>query len=143
MSKYEDAIKLVMSQTNYSEEETKEKLKEWDGNYLYVIKEYLNPQFLKKKKVKKTSTNQKMMREIRNFMDTANKEYLIRKEKEEREKMKLAKIRQQFLENKKKYPECLFDPPNCFNCVVTCKNPLCPKEKDARELINSQKNKNL
>ena len=83
------------------------------------------------------------MYEIRNFMDTANKEYLIRKEKEEREKMKLAKIRQQFLENKKKYPGCLFDPPNCFKCVVTCKNPLCPKEKDARELLNSQNNQNL
>lgn len=143
MSKYEDAKKLVMSQTNYSEAKTKEKLEEWNGNYLYVIKEYLNPKFLEKKVKKKTSTNQKMMSEIRNFMDTANNEYLIRKEREEREKMKLAKIRQQFLENKKKYPECLFDPPNSFKCVVTCKNPLCPKEKDARELLNNQNNQNL
>ena len=46
-----------------------------------VIKEYLNPDFQKKKtKQQKKSTNELMMGEIRNFMDTANAAFLKRKE---------------------------------------------------------------
>ena len=63
----------------------KEKLEKWEGNYMNVIKEYLNPNF-NKKIVKKDnrSTNEKMMGEIRGFMDTASADFLDRKEKEER-----------------------------------------------------------
>jgi len=135
--KIEDAIKLIVSQTNYTQEEALQKLKYWDGNYLYVIKEYLNPNFLKKKQKKDTSKNQKIMSEIRNFMDTANREYVERKKKEDEHKQYLMKVRAQFLSEKKKYPECLFDPPNCFKCIENCQNPICPKEKDARELMNT------
>ena len=47
------------------------KLKEWDNNYMNVIREYLNPNFNKKKKeTKKQSTNQRMMREIRNLLNS-------------------------------------------------------------------------
>ena len=137
INKLEDAVKLIVSQTNYTEEEALQKLKEWDGNYVYVIKEYLNPTFLKKKEKKYTSKNQKIMNEIRNFMDTANKEYVERKKKQDEHKQYLMKVREQFLKEKKKYPECLFDPPNCFKCVANCENPICPKEKDARELMNT------
>ena len=77
--KKEDAINLITSQTNYTEEKALEKLTEWDGNYIYVIKEYLNPNFLQKKKKQSKSKNQKIMSEIRNFMDTANRQYLERR----------------------------------------------------------------
>ena len=136
-NKVEDAVNLIVSQTDYSKEEALQKLNDWDGNYLYVIKEYLNPNFLKKNKKTPSSKNQTIMNEIRNFMDTANREYEERKKKEEKRKQYLMKIRQQFLNEKQKYPDCLFDPPNCFKCVENCENPLCPKEKDARELVNN------
>ena len=45
-----ELIELIIRQTNYYENLANEKLKEWDGNYEYVIKEYLNPNFQKKKK---------------------------------------------------------------------------------------------
>ena len=43
--RYEGALSLIKSQTNYTEEESKKKLDEWNGNYMNVIKEYLNPNF--------------------------------------------------------------------------------------------------
>ena len=46
--RYSGALALIKSQTNYTEEEAIEKLKQWDGNYMNVIKEYLNPDFQKK-----------------------------------------------------------------------------------------------
>ena len=48
--RYVGAIALIISQTNYTEEEAKEKLELWEGNYMNVIKEYLNPNFQKKRK---------------------------------------------------------------------------------------------
>mgnify|MGYP000090629005 FL=1 len=65
-----EVINLVMRQTNYTEEKTINKLKEWNNNYIKVIKEYLNPEFNKKVKKEETRTlNQQMMGEIRTFMD--------------------------------------------------------------------------
>ena len=65
-----EVINLVMRQTDYTEEQTKEKLKQWNNNYINVIKEYLNPNFNKKEIKKSTKTlNQQMMGEIRTFMD--------------------------------------------------------------------------
>jgi hypothetical protein len=65
-----EVINLVMRQTDYTEEQTKEKLKQWNNNYINVIKEYLNPHFNKKETKKPTKTlNQQMMGEIRSFMD--------------------------------------------------------------------------
>jgi len=65
-----EVINLVMRQTDYTEEQTKEKLKQWNNNYINVIKEYLNPEFNKKEIKKTTKTlNQQMMGEIRSFMD--------------------------------------------------------------------------
>jgi hypothetical protein len=65
-----EVINLVMRQTDYTEEQSKEKLKQWNNNYINVIKEYLNPEFNKKEIKKTTKTlNQQMMGEIRSFMD--------------------------------------------------------------------------
>ena len=61
-------IPIVCSQTNYTKEEAENKLEEWNGDYIKVIKEYLNPNFEKKKKKEPIkSVNQQIMTEIRNF----------------------------------------------------------------------------
>ena len=70
--RYHGAIALIKSQTNYTQEEADEKLEKWEGNYMNVIKEYLKPNFnIKRVKKDNRSVNQKMMGEIRSFMDTA------------------------------------------------------------------------
>ena len=48
--RYNGAIALIKTQTNYTDDKAKEKLENWDGNYMNVIKEYLNPNFQEKKK---------------------------------------------------------------------------------------------
>jgi hypothetical protein len=71
-----DKINIVVSQTNYDLEIAKKKLKEWNNDYELVIKEYLNPNFMEKKEIKKEiSLNQKIMSEIRDFMDECNVSY--------------------------------------------------------------------
>ena len=71
-----DKINIVVSQTNYDLETAKKKMKEWDNDYELVIKEYFNPNFMKKKEKKKElSLNQKIMGEIRDFMDECNVSY--------------------------------------------------------------------
>ena len=124
--RYVGAIALIISQTNYTEEEAKEKLELWEGNYMNVIKEYLNPNFQKKKKKDNNSVNQKMMSEIRNFMDNANSQFLKRKETEKKKQEYIKKVYEKFLEEKKKFPECKYDPPKKISCSCDCQNPLCP-----------------
>ena len=75
----ENIINLVIKQTNYSRDEAIEKLESWNGNYVNVVKEYLNPNFKEKKEKKKLTKNQQVMAGIRNFMDEASKNYEKRK----------------------------------------------------------------
>ena len=82
----EEIIKLIMRQTNYTEEQCETKLLEWNNNYLNVIKEYINPDFYKKKPKTYTSRNQGIMTELRGFMDNINREYYRKKEAGERYK---------------------------------------------------------
>ena len=84
--RHREIINLVMRQTNYTEQQVEEKLVEWNNNYLNVIKEYINPDFYKKKPKIYKSKNQGMMTEIRGFMDTINKEYYMKKEAADRYK---------------------------------------------------------
>ena len=66
----EELINLVIRQTNYDEERAKERLLFWKNDYISVIKEYLNPNFKKEKKeTKKLTTNQQIMKELRDFYD--------------------------------------------------------------------------
>ena len=124
--RYDGAIALIKSQTNYTVEEANQKLEKWNGNYMNVIKEYLNPEFDKKKIKEKKTINETMMYEIRSFMDTANADFLKRKEEEEKKQEYLKNIYDKFLEVKKQYPECKYDPPSIVSCEKDCKNPLCP-----------------
>ena len=74
-------IKIIVSQTNYTVDEAKKKLNEWNGEYMNVIREYLNPNFNAPKKEKVMPVNQKIMTEIRNFMDDINREAFKKKNK--------------------------------------------------------------
>jgi len=78
-------IKMIQRQTNYDEETIKEKLKQWNYNYIAVIKDYLNPDFQKKKAQPEipTTKNQMIYGEIRNFMDDVNKQQILRKRRAE------------------------------------------------------------
>ena len=69
-----DKIKIIKSQTNYDNDKAKSKLEEWKGDYMNVIREYLNPKFNERKKEKEIPVNQKIMSEIRNFMDDINRD---------------------------------------------------------------------
>ena len=73
-------LDIIQRQTDYDRETAEKKLEIWDGNYLNVIKEWMNPDFQKvTKKEKKQTKNQMIYGEIRNFMDKANTDYLQRK----------------------------------------------------------------
>ena len=75
----QSAVKLIQNQTNYDAQTAEKKLKEWNYNTLNVIKEYLNPDFNKPKPKKEKTLNQRTIEHIRNFMDTANNQYIKRK----------------------------------------------------------------
>lgn len=95
----EEIIKLVKNQTNYDNETIIQKLKEHNGNYLNVIKEYLNPDFKNKKKENDNiSLNQKMMKGYRDFLDNAYMQYQKRKEWDDKVKEYMKRVNSQQVE---------------------------------------------
>ena len=82
--KREELIKMIMRQTDYDREKILERLKFWNYNSLHVIKEYLNPNFFKKKEEKSKSLNQRMMGEIRTFCERGKKIYDLKKKLSEK-----------------------------------------------------------
>ena len=63
-----EVVRLVCSQTNYTEEEAIEKLEERNNKYLEVIKDYINPV---RKPIQYTATvNQQIFKNIRGFLDS-------------------------------------------------------------------------
>jgi len=89
-TRQEEIINLVMRQTDYNETQVKEKLLEWNNNYIKVIKEYINPEFDKKTSTIYNSRNKGVMTEIRGFMDKVNKDYYRKKELRDKYKMFMA-----------------------------------------------------
>ena len=66
-------IKLVMSQTSYTEEQAIEKLKLFNCDYMLVLKDYMG---IKKKETQKIhSVNQEIYKQIRTTLDSSMKEY--------------------------------------------------------------------
>ena len=98
----EQIIQLVQRQTDYDRETIIKKLETWDNNYLYVIKEYMNPDFNpnKKKEEKKHSKNQMVFSEIRSFMDNANRQYSQRKKQEKFQKERQQQLYMRYLKQK-------------------------------------------
>ena len=67
-------VKKVMSQTNYTEEEAKEKLKLFNCDYIKVLKDYMGiPDVKVSPKIK--SVNQEIYKQIRYNLDSSMKEY--------------------------------------------------------------------
>ena len=126
MTSSADMIKFVVMQTDYSNEVAEEKLKEHEYNYIKVIKEYLNPTEKKAPTTTNRSTNERMMDEIRTFMDTANRQYIQRKEYGEKKDALQKKMYENFIELKKIHTSCVYDPPDHTSCSQNCTNPMCP-----------------
>ena len=95
--KQQALVNMVMRQTNYDEEKTTEKLKEYHNNYELVIKEYMGVDIHKKKTTTYHSTNQAIYGEIRNMMDNAADNY--------RKLQEIEKKRQEYLEKMRLYME--------------------------------------
>tara|TARA_B100001093_G_scaffold463565_1_gene479741 strand:+ start:466 stop:888 length:423 start_codon:yes stop_codon:yes gene_type:complete len=86
IQKEEENIGIVMRQTNYTYDEAKNKLLEYDFNYLLVIEDYMG--IKKKNKNEIVSINQSVYKEIRNCLDQASHDYRIQKEiKEKKEEL--------------------------------------------------------
>lgn len=67
-------INKVMTQTNYTREEAREKLKLFNCDYMRVLKDYMGiPEKKEEKKVK--SVNQEIYKQIRYTLDNSMKEY--------------------------------------------------------------------
>lgn len=67
-------VQKVMSQTNYTVEEAREKLRLFNCDYMRVIKDYMGiPEKKQERKVK--SVNQEIFRQIRTTLDTSMKAY--------------------------------------------------------------------
>jgi hypothetical protein len=64
----------VMTQTNYTEQEAREKLKLFNCDYMRVLKDYMGIQE-KKDNIKVKSVNQEIFRQIRTNLDTSMREY--------------------------------------------------------------------
>jgi hypothetical protein len=70
----ETYVKQIMSQTNYSEEVARNKLNEYNNDYMKVLKEYMG---IPEKKTVSTikSVNQEIYKQIRCNLDQTMKEY--------------------------------------------------------------------
>ncbi len=102
--KRKQVIDLVCRQTDYTREKAEEELIKHRGNYMNVVKAYLNPNYAKEQenKVPDKSTNQRIYTEIRGFMDKAARNYEKQKQMQEFiEKKREEMMRKQELENKK------------------------------------------
>ena len=75
-------IHIILRQTNYSEKEAREKLFEYNNDYVAVIKSYLGC----KKDTPTTeikSVNQEIYKQMRFKLDSAMRDYTIRKDNNE------------------------------------------------------------
>ena len=85
---------VVMRQTEYDSEKALEKLKEFNGDVLAIVREYMGTSKNELERPPK-STNQAIMTEIRNMMDDASTKYRIKKELEEKRKLMIEKVIEQ------------------------------------------------
>lgn len=83
----DEICKMIMRQTDYSYEESKEKLVKENYDYLKVIKNYMTSdveQTNNTKQQQSKSVNQKIYTELRGFMDNTAEQYEKRKQQKER-----------------------------------------------------------
>ena len=73
-----ELISIICNQTNYTQEEAKEKLILFNNDYICVIKDFLNIPIEKKKNIE--SLNQEIYKQIRFKLDASMREYNKMKE---------------------------------------------------------------
>jgi len=71
----EKFIQIVMNQTNYTREESISKLKEYNNQYVEVIKNYMGISISSKKNSTVGTINQEIYKQIRHKMNTTMNEY--------------------------------------------------------------------
>ena len=77
----QEKIQMILRQTDYSEEEAKNKLKEFNYDHISVIKSYLG--ITEKKAPPIKTVNQEIYKQIRYRLDSNMREYNLRKERDE------------------------------------------------------------
>lgn len=70
-------VEMVMRQTTYTYEETKDKLKQYNNDYMLLIKDFYG---IKKKEGKNLTINQGIFKEIRDMMDNASNNFRIKQD---------------------------------------------------------------
>ncbi len=69
----QEKIQIILRQTDYSQEDAREKLDEYEGDYIRVIKAYMG--IAEKKAPSIKSVNQEIYRQLRYKMDDSIKAY--------------------------------------------------------------------
>ena len=84
-TKIDEHVQIIMRQTDYTEEITKEKLKEFNYDHIAVIKSYLGVTEKKTQPIK--SVNQEIYKQLRYRLDGNMRNYQERADKGEVRKM--------------------------------------------------------
>jgi hypothetical protein len=84
-SQIEDKVQKILRQTDYTEEEAREKLKQYNFDEIVIIKAYLGID--KKTNTPITSINQEIFKQIRYRLDSNMRDYHKRVEKGEAKQM--------------------------------------------------------
>jgi len=77
----QEKVQMILRQTDYSEEEASNKLKDHNYNHIQVIKSYLG--ITEKKEPPIKTVNQEIYKQIRYRLDSNMREYNLRKERDE------------------------------------------------------------
>jgi ATP-dependent Lon protease len=77
----QEKVEMILRQTDYTEEEAKKKLKEFNYDHIQVVKSYLG--ITEKKEPCIKSVNQEIYKQIRHKLDSNMREYNLRKERDE------------------------------------------------------------
>lgn len=77
----QEKVEMILRQTDYSEEDAKNKLKDHNYDHISVIKSYLG--ITEKKAPPIKTVNQEIYKQIRYRLDSNMREYNLRKERDE------------------------------------------------------------
>jgi hypothetical protein len=77
----QEKVEMILRQTDYTEEEAKNKLKEFNYDHIQVVKSYLG--ITEKKAPPIKTVNQEIYKQIRYKLDSTMREYNLRKERDE------------------------------------------------------------
>ena len=77
----QEKVAMILRQTDYTEEEAKNKLKEFNYDHIQVVKSYLGITEKKTQPIK--TVNQEIYKQIRYRLDSNMREYNLRKERDE------------------------------------------------------------